>query len=433
MLPRRTSGLPLAALLISGAAFADDSNFRPYIVGSRAAGMGGAFTALSDDGSGSYYNPGGLAFTSRSSISLSASVYGVVSGSYANALGPNHDFTYGDLNILPTCTSAIRKFGDPNPATGVSDNTLVLSVFVPDSVRQDDRDSIGLPQNAFFLSQNSQTLWIGGGYAHRFGRVGFGAVGYFLLGTATYQLDLTVAAPTDARQFAILSGRTDITTIGGIGGIGMRVDASDHLRFGLSAYSPELGTGSRRTYQRGALGAVSGGPTIVVVSEDHLDAGPTIPLRLQLGAAWSNSPLTLSADLIFLGPREVINNPELAARGLDRHITRNAVLNGSLGLEYFVAEKFPMRVGAFTDFAASPSPKASALGRGPDNTQHINRYGVTLSGGYWIEHVHTDLGVMLSYGTGPDLVPNNLDFSNLIPTDVKELNAYVFLATSYEF
>jgi len=356
-----------------------------------------------------------------------------VTGSYSNALGPGHNFTYGDLNVVPSCTSAIRKFGQPNPETGVADNTLVLSVLVPDSIHNDDRDSIGLPENAFFLSQDSQTLWIGGGYARRFGRVGIGAVGYFLLGTATYQLDLTLALPTDPSQFAILSGRTDVTTVGGVVGIGMRVDATDHLRLGLSAYSPEFGTGSRRIYRRAALGAVTGGPIILVDSEDHLDASPTLPLRLQLGAAWSDSPLTVTADLMFLGPRAVTSNPELAARGLDRRITRNAVFNGSLGLEYFAWEKFPLRIGAFTDFAASPNPKPSALGRGSDNTQHIDRYGFTLSGGYWIEHVHTDLGVMLSYGSGPDLVPDNLDFSNLIRSNVKELNAYVFLATSYEF
>src|SRR5262244_2789299 len=169
----RLSVFLFAVMLSSGdSALADDSNFRPYILGSRAAGMGGAFTALSDDGSGSYYNPGGLAFTRRSSISLSVSVYGVVTGSYANALGTNHDFTYSDLNVVPSCTSAIRKFGEPNPETGVADNTLVLSVLVPDLIHNDDRDSIGSPENAFFLSQDSQTLWIGGGYARRFGRVG---------------------------------------------------------------------------------------------------------------------------------------------------------------------------------------------------------------------------------------------------------------------
>ncbi len=57
-------GVTCSVIAIAGlgapiAAHADDSNFRPYLVGARAAGIGGAFTALADDGSGSYYNPGG--------------------------------------------------------------------------------------------------------------------------------------------------------------------------------------------------------------------------------------------------------------------------------------------------------------------------------------------------------------------------------------
>src|SRR5215475_8008571 len=99
-------------IAIPAIAHADDSNFRPYLIGARAAGMGGAFTALADDGSGPYYNPGGIAFAKRSSLSLAASVYGYVSGSEAGVLGPGHDFNYKDLNTFPVSTSVVRKLGD---------------------------------------------------------------------------------------------------------------------------------------------------------------------------------------------------------------------------------------------------------------------------------------------------------------------------------
>src|SRR5512138_3371041 len=68
-----------------------ESNFKPYIVGGRAAGMGGAFTALADDGSGAYHNPGGLAFTRSSSLSFSVNAYGLVGGTVKDALGDGHD------------------------------------------------------------------------------------------------------------------------------------------------------------------------------------------------------------------------------------------------------------------------------------------------------------------------------------------------------
>jgi hypothetical protein len=63
----------------------------------------------------------------------------------------------------------------------------------------------------------------------------------------------------------------------------------------------------------------------------------------------------------------------------------------------------------------------------------VNRYGGTLSGGWRTQHTATDAGINFSYGSGTDLVPNNLDFADLKPTAAKQLLFYVFLASAYEF
>src|SRR2546423_13210632 len=109
---RSLAGAVLLASAATSGSRADDSNFRPYIVGGRAAGMGGAFTALADDGSGPYYNPGGIAFAKRTSLSLTASVYGVVKGSIDDALGDGHSFNFLDLNTFPVSTAAVFKWGE---------------------------------------------------------------------------------------------------------------------------------------------------------------------------------------------------------------------------------------------------------------------------------------------------------------------------------
>ena len=89
-----------AALLAAAAARADQSNFRPYLVGARAGGMGGAFTALADDPSGPFYNPAGIAHVTSSQFSLSGSLFGIVRGSIADALGDGHDFVYANLQTF---------------------------------------------------------------------------------------------------------------------------------------------------------------------------------------------------------------------------------------------------------------------------------------------------------------------------------------------
>ncbi|MGY3805191.1 OmpP1/FadL family transporter [Pigmentibacter ruber] len=54
---------------------ADWQHHNSFLIGERAAGMGGAYTAISNDPSGIYYNPGGVAFTKNTEISLSTVGY----------------------------------------------------------------------------------------------------------------------------------------------------------------------------------------------------------------------------------------------------------------------------------------------------------------------------------------------------------------------
>jgi hypothetical protein len=428
----------LAVLIFLGAsaAIADDANFRPYIVGSRAAGMGGAFTALADDGSGPYYNPGGLAFVRRSQVSLSGSVYGLVSGSNADALGDGHDFTFRDLNIFPVATSVVWKLGEPEG----DGSAIALSVFVPDAVRTNDRDKLGSSQNAVFVSNEDQTVWAGATWAHRWGRLGIGASAFLLFRTSLTQLELTAVDATDSSRFATITSRVDQTTFGAVGALGIRWDATDQLSFGLSAYSPEPGWGTRRSFTRIAVGdniASQPAPAqVVIVNAEDLSATPTLPARVQAGVAWTGERLTLAADATYLAGREVRDDENRVAEGLDRFIKRNPVLNAAIGIEYRISDAARVRGGFFTDFSASDEPLGTAAAAGtrtPDNPTHVNRYGGTLSGGWHTQHTSTDAGINLSYGSGTDLVPNNLNFSDLKPTTAKQLLFYVFLASAYEF
>jgi len=426
MRTRRLVGLLL--VLIGGAARAQgiESNFKPYIVGGRAAGMGGAFTALADDGSGAYHNPGGLAFTRSSSLSFSLNAYGFAGGTVKDALGDGNDFVYRDLQVFPVASAGIKKLGAVEPETGVAPHTLFFSVFIPDGLTTDDRAQLGDVANAYFSRRYNQTLWIGGGYAIRLGRVGIGAGAYALIGSTSYFLDLNVVTPGGA-EFVILSARDDLSTLGFVGSAGVRWDVTDQLRLGLSVFTPEWGGGSRNSFVR--IGFSTGTTAGGFASQDNdLSATPSLPLRVQAGVAWEAGRWTVAADLIFLGPRNIHDNPERAPDGLDRIVVRRPVLNVAVGGELALGGGFALRAGFFTDFASSDPARVDV-----DNTSHVNHYGLTLSGGLRTEHVRTDVGVTGWWGKGTDVIPRNLDFSLLGRTDATEYGVFVFLATAYEF
>src|SRR5262249_24447731 len=169
----RPASCLLALAVLPATALADDSNYRPYLIGARAGGMGGAFTALADDPSGPYYNPAGIVVAKKSQLSLSGSLFGLVSESTKDALGDVRDFDSADLQTFPIQTSGIYKLGPDPPEK--SPDAVAFSIFVPTSVTQSGRDYLGTQQSSFSLAFSEDDVWVGPTYAHRFGRRCVGA------------------------------------------------------------------------------------------------------------------------------------------------------------------------------------------------------------------------------------------------------------------
>lgn len=280
-----SAALLSAALLAAAPAAADTSNFRPYLVGGRAAGMGGAATALADDGAGPWYNPAGIAFVERSQLSLSGSAYGLVSGTFEDALGDGRRFAYSTLDSFPTSTTAVWRL--PDPAPGES-QAVGFGVYLPDGFSADDRDRLGSPQNAFLFTSTQQTLWFNATWARRAGAVAVGVAAYGLVRSALDSFDLTVIDAADPSRFATITQRVDSTSYGAVLAAGLRWDAAPGLHLGLAVTSPALGFGTRRVYSRAATGAgvtAPGAPSVAeVVNEDGLEAAP--PSRPACRGAW---------------------------------------------------------------------------------------------------------------------------------------------------
>jgi hypothetical protein len=418
--------LLLVAIPVSAAA--DDGNYRPYLIGQRAGGMGGAFTALADDPSGPYYNPAGIALVKRSQLSLSGSLFGLFSESTKDALGDGRNFDSADLQTFPIQTSGVYKLGPEPPET--SPDALAISIFVPTSVSQSDRDYLGTQASSVASSFQEDDVWIGLTYAHRFGKLAVGASAFILFETTSGSLELNVVDPSSSGAFANINASNDQTRLGLVGALGVRYDLSDTVSLGAALYAPELGVwNKRKLYIRFANGDVDGMPADSVVrhSED-LSSSSTLPARLQTGVAWSSGAVTLTADVIVLFPREV-RDDDLAGQGFSRWIKRNLVVNGAAGIEVLLTPSLPFRAGAWTDLSAVDDPTPT----GPENNTRVDRFGGSLSLALRGEHTETSLNLNATYASGDTIVPDNFDFTVLKKTGETQVGVYAIVASSFQF
>ena len=104
-------------------AWAGEANYQPYVVGERAAGMGGAVAATANGMDACFYNPAGLGRETSDSISVNGALYGIQSYETRDASFPGEDFQVSSFATIPTGLSAVRKLRAGTAAA--------FSVFVP--------------------------------------------------------------------------------------------------------------------------------------------------------------------------------------------------------------------------------------------------------------------------------------------------------------
>ena len=106
--------IPGLMIFISQALFGIGNDFiasqRSLIPGARSIFLGGAYTALSDDPSGAYFNPSGLADLKGQSISLSGSAAYANKVVYHKAV-KDQDFTEKSEGFFPSFVGGSQKWG----------------------------------------------------------------------------------------------------------------------------------------------------------------------------------------------------------------------------------------------------------------------------------------------------------------------------------
>lgn len=371
---------------LTSLAFADEYHYINSLPGERAAGLGGAYTAVSDDPSGCFYNPAGIAFATGRRLSISVNAYNISTKTYQDALhkttGEGVDWELKSSRLIPNFFGVIQKFGP---------GVIGFSYAVTDSVSRDQeqvfRDirsaipGVSIDRYVLNIDDADNVYNLGPSYALRIGEnLSLGTTLYFYYRDRKYirnhLLNLS-NGEFDWENYYLSWKEYGIRPV-----LGVMYSPLDKVSLGLT-FSKTFLIDSELRAQATQRGPSSLGYGINDVDFSVIESSKkrSLPLETRLGVAYFPSPsLLLSADLSYYTSVEDYED----------------VINGAIGAEYYFSPSIAMRAGFFTDLSNTPSIKRGVA----NQREHIDNYGTTLSISYFTRNSSLTIGGIYTYGTG---------------------------------
>jgi long-chain fatty acid transport protein len=382
----------------SSNATADLFHYNNLLIGPRAIGLGGAFTALADDPSGLYYNPGGLAFQSSAQLSSSINTFYLRENSYEKVFG-DRAFEDSARGTVSSFFGFSRKVNAPilgqmqvglafiNPDAALSnENSLITDSSESDVVRYH--------RSANIRSGSSQ---ISIGVAKRIGQeTGAGcAVSYLDVDEMEQIYQDVVQGPF---RFNELSNVDVFSTLGQnvrlhlvVRGVsarcGLRVNLGSKLRVGISYQETkpvfqnleyDLELNKVFTSSDGSVISVENtdntnlkGQLLRTVTRTKMDNFVQVwPNDIRLGFAYQPiKSLLISGDIVRHGDGD----------GSVAQVKRSEIINGALGAELTLANTLVLRGGLFTNRDAT---RTRDLASSMQRKEYIDYQGASLSSGF---------------------------------------------------
>ncbi len=379
---RFTNIIFIISLLVSFQALADGEYHKNTLIGGRAATMGGAYTAISDDASGAFYNPSGLAFANTSSFSGSANTYSISNMKYDGAIG-GKDWERSSNNLKPNFFGVVQKSG--NETYAFSYALTDATVEHQDQMFQNLTDLV-TPISLYALNLHSEdsTYLIGPSYAKKLSEtVSFGAslfYHYRIYRRAQSQLIRYQGGTDEASYLNNIKKEKGFKPK-----VGFMFSPKDKWSVGMSLGKTLILT-SLNDIQRNEK--VDGASTFSFVQTKKTNKRKT-PIELETGVAYFQSAyLLLSANLDYYAFTD------------DKE--RENVVNLSIGSEYFLSEKHALRAGLFSNRSNSKEPSSSTT-----NLEHVDMYGLSLGYTLYSQSTAITFGTVYTMGKGQAQIYDN--------------------------
>jgi len=405
---------------------ANEANYQQYVIGDRAAGMGGAGSALGTALDAAYYNPAGLAYTKQRTISVSASLYGWQRYRSERALYPDEDLQTSSFITVPPAMGLVF-FAAPQTAVG-------LAAFVPYNYSMSEIIAFPKDKNFYNASMNDQTIMVGPSAAHAFSKefsVGLGVYGVYRNLSSFQSTYLNTYSYSGSRNLKY-------KTFGMLGNAGLQYRPTDNWRFGAAVQSPAFDIWGNGEFEANESYNYNGKMQNNFIHADNMNAEYRIPAKFTVGAGWEKEKVCgFGLDVnwhLANSYNQLSGHSDLSDGGepVASEYVNQGVVDVNLGGEYYIAKAYPIRAGFFTSRSSAPDVNLEK----EDYPAQINEYGVTFSIGRELEQVLMSVGINYIFGSGDSfgytVNPDTQEVERAITT-AKESQFYLFFNTSYMF
>ncbi len=411
-----------AGLAVCHTARADEFHYNNLLIGERAAGMGGAFTAIANDISGMYYNPAGIVYATATSLSASVNAYYSLSKTYRSVIA-GEDLKRSYSAIVPNFFGIQQPFGRlhlgfsygiPEHAFENMDQTF-SNLPVDAETRQHLHDP-DLRITRYNLNLNTEDS------VNEFGPTAALKITEGLSVGLTLYIHKRDSLFVENELLRLSNGRdrwnnwyVKIQEWGVRPVFGILWKPGDRLSLGASLSRTVL-LSSDIAYQETAFSEWVDPADVVDIRISTGDKRD-YPWQIRCGAAYEITPTWLvSADISLF--------PGFSYMLLDTSIEREPVVNLALGTEVFLWKDLVFRGGFYTNRSNAPDirPGMRFL------AEKIDIYGVTGSLSYRIKQ--TSLTVGGSYGQGSGKA--NIT-SDRVSQDAEARSWTLFVASTYLF
>ncbi len=449
------------------AIFVQGLHYKGVLIGDRSVGMGGAFTAIADDPSGSYYNPAGLAFSQSSDIQASVTAYkrsvitykDILKGFPQSDLGKDYrenpaDFTEYTTLHAPPYVGGIQTLG--NLKIGFSIINDINSSIDQNDVFKEVQISPGTVHTLYRTYQLKETrTLIGPSFAYRIRdafSIGLTLYYYnyslifsgFDFAIRNYDATYNQSGMISKNIYLNMNNQGLIPVLGFQAMLG-KLSLGLSIRKGINYKDQNDYVGSmHRTYD---------GKDYKDKQDEVDEANAKIEdeskkITAQLGEGsnsevedldgWEeDNPLQINAGAALYATSSILVSAEYnyhaaVKPGSDFDNDRKAVHNWAVGMEYYISPHWPLRFGVFSDYSFAPPIDHDQF----NQLEHIDYYGGSLSISWAQKNSSITVGSVYQLGTGEAQKISPRTENGKTIQDVQDVEARgwtIFYAGTYSF